>query len=761
MPYTTLKIPHFPSRMHAFVWRNWETATLEQMAATIETTPEKVHDIGLSMGLPPHKNPLPDYKNRGYLSIIRRNWHLLSYEQLLELLAWDSQKLDFTLRADDFLWVKLGGMKPTCPSLKYIEPSEAAKQRCAEIKKIVENHFADEFIKPFEERFEFINKISAVESPPASSHIFTKTDDKSIRFIYSYFAPYGDVLLNTELDLFPEGLLQRFSKVGINGIWLHVVLNQLAPSKTFPEFGKDHEIRLANLRKMAQTAKRYGIEIYLYINEPRAMPNEFFQNRENLRGIHYTAYDNNVYTMCTSNTEVRQWIADSLEYVFKQVQELGGVFTITASENISNCWSWLHGETCPRCSRRSPSEVISELNTTIANGVWKGNPDARVIVWDWGWQDKWVEPIIKNLPHDVYFMSVSEWDIPVECGGVADKITEYSISAAEPGSRAKKRWMLARKRGLKTMAKVQINTSWELSSLPYIPVMNLIAKHCYNLKNLEIDDLLLSWTLGGYPSPNLQLACEFSREPTPTVEQALRKVAVERYGSTAATEILQAWTLFSDAFFEYPYSRSFLYNGPMQNGPSNLLYVEPTGLKATMVGFPFDDIESWVDKYHPEAMIKQLEKLSDIWKDGLYIFSKTLSKTKNAKQKKYIEEDYKIAEAAYLYFKSAANQIKFTLARNKLTSDSTAPTDRNELIKNIKEATADELEIAKRHFRLTMEDSRFGFEASNHYNYLPIDLVEKVISCEYILKNWLPSLYGVNNRLNTPAKKSSVSWDRQ
>ena len=41
-------------------------------------------------------------------------------------------------------------------------------------------------------------------------------------------------------------------------------------------------------------------------------------------------------------------------------------------------------------------------------------------------------------------------------------------------------------------------------------------------------------------------------------------------------------------------------------------------------------------------------------------------------------------------------------------------------------------------YQLSKDDSRIGFEASNHYYYLPLDFVEKVINCEYILTTWLP-----------------------
>jgi hypothetical protein len=93
-----------------------------------------------------------------------------------------------------------------------------------------------------------------------------------------------------------------------------------------------------------------------------------------------------------------------------------------------------------------------------------------------------------------------------------------------------------------------------------------------------------------------------------------------------------------------------------------------------------------------------------------------------------------------------ANQIRFTLARNALLSGSLNQAERKAKlarrrpgIEAIRAIVADEMLNAKRLFVLTRADPRIGFEASNHYYYLPLDLVEKVINCEYILNVWLPS----------------------
>ncbi len=342
---------HFPDRLHTFVWRNWELVSLERMAKIVGTTPENIHRVGASMGLPPHINPPKEYQQRGYISIIRRNWHLLPYEQLLTLLDWDAEKLAFALREDDFLWHKLGLMKPACPRIIYVQPDESTEKRCAEIRAIVSSHFGDELAKPAQPRFDFIRVLSAVDKNKKIT-VPTKSKNKQIRFLYSYFAVYGDPLLNPQLDPYPEGLLQRLAEQGVNGVWLHVVLRQLAPSKIFPEFGADHETRLANLRKMVERAKRYGIKIYLYLNEPRAMPASFFEGREHIKGVHERDY----YALCTSTPEVRQWIAESLTYVFRTVPGLGGVFTISGSENLQTVLHTVNGK-----SARDASIIVTPI----------------------------------------------------------------------------------------------------------------------------------------------------------------------------------------------------------------------------------------------------------------------------------------------------------------------------------------------------------------------------------------------------------------
>ncbi len=728
-----LDFPYFPSRMHAFIWRNWTSVSIGKMALVLGTTKENVNNVAKSMGLPDYTDPSPYMQDRGYITTLRRNWHLLPNDQLLVLLGWDMAKLDFTLKEDDFLFIKFGSAKPDCAPLKYAVPTAAMDQRSVEIKAVVANYFGNEWnTPPKEQPFAFIEKLSTISGD--TMPVVSDPNEK-IRFLYSYFAVYGDALLNVELDPYPDELLRRLSQQGINGVWLHIVLSQIAPGTLFPEEAANAAIRLANLSKMAARANKYGIKIYLYLNEPRAQPNSWFVGKEGMKGV----TEGNFSAICTSVPAVRDWIRSSLEHVFKTVPGLGGVFSISASENLTNCFS--HNPSaggCPRCPARGGAAVIAEINRTFAEGVTAGNPNAKVIVWDWQWQEAWIPDIIKGLPTSAYLMSVSEWGKPTQRGGINNTVGEYSISVIGPGTRALNNWALAKARGIKTIAKVQINNSWEMSAVPFLPVMNSIAQHKVNLNNANVDGMMLSWTLGGYPSLNLELVNRLDASTAPQ-DQVLSELANDHYGAAAGPDVVKAWKQFSDAFSEFPFDGSLIYNEPgTAYGPSNLLYASPTGYTASMIGFPYDDLNGWRSIYPAAVFISQFEKMAVGWSAGLATFKVAMEKTTRAEDQQVLNEDYRVAEAVGIHFQTVINQAKFVTARNNLAAGTLNAAQKADAIATVVAANEDEIKLARRMFTLTREDSRIGFEASNHYYYLPVDLVEKVINVDYIQHHGLP-----------------------
>ena len=356
--------------------------------------------------------------------------------------------------------------------------------------------------------------------------------------------------------------LSRLAHAGVNGVWLQAVLYKLAPFPWEPELSARRLERLRNLESLVARAAEHGIQVFLYLNEPRAKPMRFFEKYPDMKGV----VESDHAALCTSHPEVQEYLVDSVASVSQAVSRLGGFFTITASENLTNCWSHEAGANCPRCCKRTAADVIAEVNRLFSAGIQKAGSRARLLAWDWGWQDQWAEDIIGQLPPEVSLMSVSEWSLPIKRGGIKSTVGEYSISAVGPGPRALQNWELARQRGLRTIAKVQAGNTWELSAVPWIPAVGNVARHAVNLGNSQVDGLMLGWTLGGYPSPNLEVVSKaFSSR---SANQAMLDVADQRFGWKLAPMVVTAWREFSEAFGEFPFHIDVVYMAPLQLGPS-------------------------------------------------------------------------------------------------------------------------------------------------------------------------------------------------
>ncbi|MCC6152602.1 MAG: hypothetical protein IT367_02530 [Candidatus Hydrogenedentes bacterium] len=682
------------------------------------------------MGLDKQPAITNELRQRSYITVIRRNWHLLPYEQLLDLLGWTEDELAYTLREDDFLYVKLGLLKPKCEPLKWSDPDDAARARESAIAQIVKENFPAGATAQEEPLFGFISDLSKPADGAQSTYESSKL---SPRYCFSYFALYGDAFMDGAPDPFPDGYLSRLSASGVNAVWLQAVLYKMAPFLWDPALSEGYEERLKNLAALVARAKARGMGVFLYLNEPRAMQLAFYEKHPELKGV----VEGDYAAMCTSDSAVQQYIASSVALICDRVPDLRGFFTITASENLTNCWSHHTGQNCPRCSKRAPDAVIAEVNALIDSGIKMASGGQYLIAWDWGWQDDWAAKAIERLPSDVAQMSVSEWSIPFTRGGVANTVGEYSISVIGPGPRAKNHWGAARQRPvpLHTFAKIQANTTWECGSLPYIPAVVNVAKHMENLRSSEVSGVMLGWTLGGYPAPNLEVAGKMIADAELSGEDAMRAVAQRRFGEAIAAQVVDAWKTCSTGFSEYPYDNSGLYSGPQHMGPANPLYEKPTGYAASMVGFPYDALPAWRGAYPPEVYIAQMRKAAQGYIDSSAVMRSLMDKTEGDHSKE-LQREINIMEACGLYYASCANQARFIVLRDQVATG----VDKATALQEIETLLNDEIKLATQLHAIQIRDSRLGFEATNHYFYVPMDLIEKVINCRDILDRWLPAM---------------------
>ena len=733
------KLDYFPHNQYAFVWRNWSVVDKSRLADVLQTNVQNVEQLAESMGLSRKQTIEPEWcTTRGYITILKRNWHLLPYEQLMQLLGMSREELKFRLIEDDFLYVKLGNVKPYCEPLLYTEPTAQMRERAAEIAAVVRS-LGKDALKVEEPRFGFIRDFEKVQPTKVTNSKATTSaaEDETfeLRMIYPYFADFGDPLLDESMSSYPEELFRRLQQVGVNGVWLHSVLRMMVEpdDKGFPGDAQAAD-RIKGLNRLVERAAKYGIKIYLYVNEPRAMDEDYFgasAQRKEYMGPKWGGLN----SFCTSNPEVLNWLTRSMESLFSQVKGLGGVFTITASENYTSCVSRNH-KGCERCKDREYSDLIADVNRAIEKGVHKAAPDAKVIVWDWGWRDSECEAIISKLPQECWFMSVSEWSKPFERGGVKSSVGEYSISNVCPGPRALRNWAAARKQGLKCVAKVQVNCTWEMAVVPQIPVMDLVGQHAQNLTQESVNGVMLSWSLGGYPSENLKLFQSFRKGVD--AKQAVEQLALNEYGAKAGPIVREAWRACSEGFQNYPYHINTVYYGPHHKGPSNPFYTTPTTFGATMVyGFPYDHWNGWRSVYPIDVWIGLMEKSAQGFADGVELLKKAYA-TAEKKYREGVGTQLNRAEAVRIHLQSAAEQARFFEARDRLLK-SNDPAKRKECKEIMLKACKAEQELVKAMLPVVSSDSMIAFESANQYFYITADLIEAYISIDYALR-WLESI---------------------
>ena len=315
-----IELSHFPTKHQAFIFRASEYVPPERIAAVLGTSVENVKNAARDMGL--DYDPGNVWLERGYITIIRNMWHILPYSQLLLLLGMTEEQLALCLKEDDFLGIKLGD-KPVCDEVFWRELTEDEKEKTAKIKEIVKSIDLSGK-KPFE--FEYnVPEIT-----------FEGEENFSTRMIYAFSGLYQNAFdVDSEVYL-PDEQLESYRKLGVNGVWTQGLLSGLCEFPFDPEISKGYKERLCRMKALTERLSRFGIKLYLYINEPRYMLPSFFEKHPDIKG-HET---DGGASLCTSTEKVQNYLKDAIESICKAVPMLGGFFMITRSENQTNCYSW-------------------------------------------------------------------------------------------------------------------------------------------------------------------------------------------------------------------------------------------------------------------------------------------------------------------------------------------------------------------------------------------------------------------------------------
>ncbi len=676
-----------------------------------------LRDLGL-----PEMEPID--RERAFPLVVRRNHDLLIEEEIAKLLGTSIEAYRKTMLDMDFLDVKVGAKPDGLAGIDVAR--EGWDQRAAEhFKSRTEGYFVD--YDHWERSFSFLDELRQLEEQVP----LEPSEPAWLKMMYSYTATHGDFLLTGE-EFYTDGILSRLRNRGVNAGWMPALLRDLAPSRIFPQFGEGHEERVANLRKQVEKARAYGIKLFLYLNEPRFVAEEFFANHPDSRGA--KAFQDGYYGMCTSEQRVRDWLRESIAFVFSQVPNLGGVVLITASENKTNCCSHVlanhAGEqqiitfggkecSCPRCMQRKPEDVLADVANVFGDALDSIGSKAEVIQWLWGWDlvlgADAVKGAISSLSGKVTVMVDWARQTSFNLFGKEATVIEYTLAYPLPSDWAMGILHAAKSQGRRVLAKCPLVSTVEMNALPYLPVLTNVEKLLLAIRENRVDGLLGCWIFGAYPGRNMEMLA-YLGDASPAESLAAKYYGIARH------EAMRAWDCFSSGMGYFPTIVSVLYHSALNSGPGTEFSLTPADWPFGMVALPTERIEEICQPLGADVVIRGFRECAKLFAEGLVYLESAVRGSDVEEFRQDNLRDYAISKACMLHMLTAANHAEFILTRNEWLATPGDDGLRSALLRVLR----DQWGICEAMLALSKADSRIGYEGSIGYFYTPVEIIERI-----------------------------------
>ncbi len=91
----------------------------------------------------------------------------------------------------------------------------------------------------------------------------------------------------TAAQVYTDEVLKGIAESGFNGIWVHGLLHNMVAADEFPEFGRNSEVHLKNMRELIKRSAEYGIKVFIFMQPPRALlvsDEAFWKNHADVAG---------------------------------------------------------------------------------------------------------------------------------------------------------------------------------------------------------------------------------------------------------------------------------------------------------------------------------------------------------------------------------------------------------------------------------------------------------------------------------------------
>jgi len=561
---------------------------------------------------------------------------------------------------------------------------------------------------------------------------------------------------------------------GFDSIWLRGRLYDLMASRVFPELNRPRaDERIRQLQNLIRRGQETGIGVWLFFNEPLAIPSghAFWHAHPEVRGTsHWENAVDPVWgaidvtkpvemtALCTSAPLEQQFFKEAVTSVLSQLPGLAGVILITASELHTHCWSHQvcrptgdkylslaqHELSCPRCRTRGAAPVVLDLINTWQQAM---PADGRVLAWNWSWSIWFPDPqreIVEKLPIGVELLADWERGGTRQWQGHTIPIDEYSLGYIGPSERF--RGARAAAHGIPVHAKLQINTTHELATVPNLPLLpNLHAKWT-GLQQEGVTGVMGCWNFGCLATLNTYAFRLFHENTARWVDPAafLKGVAESYFGDLDVSAITTAWNRFCAAFELYPFSFGILYHSPINYAPGYPLdpHYRDQPMGPSHLQHPWGDrLEDTLGEWSLDEVIRSFESMHPLWQAGLVAYRRALEPPTTAPVRQlHRRQELICAEMIGCHLASMIQIYRFhrwrldTMKRKGLKPPCTVPLD--ESARRILREEEANCQVA---IPLVQEDPRLGFHEEAQAVYY--DAVSLAAKHRQLLR-----LIGHNNR---------------
>ncbi|MCC6581177.1 MAG: hypothetical protein IT440_12130 [Phycisphaeraceae bacterium] len=552
--------------------------------------------------------------------------------------------------------------------------------------------------------------------------------------------------LEDDRDYYPDEYLNKLVHCGMSGIWVAGLLRRLVNSQVIPELGpKSH--RLTKLKELVRRAGAYGLRVYLLGIEPRGLPNDHpaFAAHPQIKGAKFCEVTS---ALCTSTPLVRQYIREVMGRLFTEVPQLGGFINLYNGERGTTCWlTEDFVKTCPRCRKRSQGEVLAEDLNQFHAGICSVSKTGKLLAWAYtmNTSDSMTagptEPVVQTIARahpDIIWLGNFEHGGSKKVAGKKLDVHEYSLSYAGPSEAFQSIAAAAARRGARPYAKLQIGTTYEMPSLPYVAVPGIVYDKFAAMHRQGVRGCMVNWIIGGYPSLMLKAAGEASFAPLPRKTPFLSRLAGLYADHADVTNQVRAWKDWGRIYQSYPNNNHVLYFGPITRSPAYHLQLQPEPRRSAPYNYgwnsdrqaqPFEDQPAhWTGELTAPELVRVFRQMGRNWlavlnRMNAHAGSKTLSQRRQ----------HAVTQATGIQLLSTANVYEFYLLREQAFIRN-GPRLRQTL-ERMKQLVLDDIALARDMKRQCRIEPFIGFHSEMlAYSYSVEQLDSKLTQCRAAIR---------------------------